>query len=47
MTFGPDEEGVLQLDYKGQLQMMVRDIGSGPTNDEATTNFNSGATAWR
>lgn len=40
MTFGPDEEGVLQLDYKGQLQMMARDIGSGPTNDKATTNFN-------
>lgn len=35
-----NEEAVLQLDYKGQLQMMVRDIGSSPTNDEATTNFN-------
>lgn len=40
MTFGPDEQGVLQLDYKGQLQMTARDTGSGPTNDDSTTNFN-------
>lgn len=40
MTFGEDDKGVLQLDYKGQLQMSVRDTGSGPNNDEATTNFN-------
>jgi len=40
MTFGPEDKGVLQLDYKGQFQMSVRDIGSGPNNDETTTNFN-------
>ena len=40
MTFGPNDEGALQLDYKGQLQMTVRDIGSGDNNDDTTTNFN-------
>jgi hypothetical protein len=40
MTFGPDGKGSLQLDYKGQLHMTVRDIGSGPNNDDTTTNFN-------
>jgi len=40
MTFGPDDKGVLQLDYKGQFQMSVRDTGSGANNDDTTTNFN-------
>jgi hypothetical protein len=40
MTFGPDNKGELQLDYKGQFQMVVRDIGSGPQGDKATTDFN-------
>jgi len=40
MTFGPDDKGVLQLDYKGQFQMTVRDTGSGDNNDDTTTNFN-------
>jgi len=40
MTFGPDDEGALQLDYKGQFQMTVRDTGSGDNNDDTTTNFN-------
>jgi len=40
MTFGPEDEGALQLDYKGQLQMTVRDTGSGDNNDDTTTNFN-------
>jgi len=39
MTFGPDDKGILQLDYKGQFQMSVRDNGSGPNNDDATTSF--------
>ena len=39
MTFGPNDEGILQLDYKGQFQMTVRDTGSGVNNDETTTNF--------
>ena len=40
MTFGPEDKGVLQLDYKGQFQMSVRDTGSGVNNDDTTTNFN-------
>ncbi|OGT99626.1 MAG: porin [Geobacteraceae bacterium GWB2_52_12] len=40
MTFGPEDEGVLQIDYKGQFQMSVRDTGSGDNNDDTTTNFN-------
>ena len=40
MTFGPEEQGALQLDYKGQFQMTVRDNGSGEDNDDTTTNFN-------
>ena len=40
MTFGPNDEGMLQLDYKGQFQMTVRDTGSGDNNDDSTANFN-------
>lgn len=40
ITFGPDDMGVLQLDYKGQFQVTVRDTGSGTNNDDTTTNFN-------
>ena len=40
MVFGPDDEGALQIDYKGQFQMTVRDTGSGEDNDDTTTNFN-------
>lgn len=40
MTFGPDDQGALQIDYKGQFQMTVRDTGSGENNDDTTTNFN-------
>jgi hypothetical protein len=40
MTFGPEDEGALQIDYKGQFQMTVRDTGSGDNNDDTTTNFN-------
>lgn len=40
MTFGPDDKGVLQLDYKGQFQLSVRDNGSGANGNAVTTNFN-------
>ena len=40
MTFGPEDKGVLQLDYKGQLQFTARDTGSGANNEDSTTNFN-------
>ncbi len=40
MTFGPDGKGELQLDYKGQFQMAVRDTGSGAEGDRTTTDYN-------
>lgn len=40
MTFGPNDEGALQLDYKGQFQMTFRDTGSGDNNEDTTANFN-------
>ena len=40
MTFGPNDEGLLQLDYKGQFQMLIRDTGSGPAKDGQTNDFN-------
>jgi len=40
MTFGPDNQGTLKLDYKGQFQVVARDIGSGANDDEHTYNFN-------
>lgn len=40
MTFGPNDEGMLQLDYKGQFQLAVRDSGSGPNKDDTTMDFN-------
>ena len=40
MTFGSNDEGLLQLDYKGQFQMLIRDTGSGPAKDGQTNDFN-------
>lgn len=40
ITFGPNDEGAMQIDYKGQFQMTVRDNGSGDNNDDTTTDFN-------
>lgn len=40
ITFGPEDQGALQIDYKGQFQMSVRDNGSGAEGDDTTTNFN-------
>ena len=39
-TFGPDDEGLLKLDYKGQFQLNYRDTGSGPDSDDDTMEFN-------
>ncbi len=39
MTFGENDKGVLQLDYKGQFQMNYRDAGSGTNNDDPTASF--------
>ncbi|ABB30775.1 phosphate-selective porin O and P [Geobacter metallireducens RCH3] len=40
ITFGPEDQGALQIDYKGQFQMTVRDNGSGADGNSTTTNFN-------
>jgi len=40
MTFGTNNEGTLQLDYKGQFQVMVRDTGSGASKGDTTADFN-------
>ena len=40
MTFGPNNEGTLQLDYKGQFQVMVRDTGSGADKGDTSADFN-------
>lgn len=40
ITFGPEDQGALQIDYKGQFQMSVRDNGSGSDGNSTTTNFN-------
>jgi len=39
-TFGPDDEGLLKLDYKGQFQLDYRDTGSGSGGDDDTMEFN-------
>lgn len=40
VTFGPNDQGALQVDYYGQFQLKVRDTGSGHNNDDNTTAFN-------
>ncbi|HEY3489888.1 MAG TPA: selenite/tellurite reduction operon porin ExtI [Candidatus Deferrimicrobiaceae bacterium] len=40
MTFGPDDEGALQIDYKGQFQLVGRDAGSGPAKENSTMSMN-------
>jgi hypothetical protein len=40
VTFGPENQGTLKLEYKGQFQVLARDIGSGYNNVENTYNFN-------
>jgi hypothetical protein len=39
-TFGPEDEGLMKLEYKGQFQLDYRDTGSGKNNDDNTTDFN-------
>ena len=40
MIFGPEDQGLLQIDWKAQFQMGVRDIGSGDNNTDPSTTFN-------
>ena len=37
IVFGAEDKGVLQIDYKGQFRMNVRDLGSGVSNRDTTT----------
>jgi hypothetical protein len=37
--FGDEDQGVLQIQYRAQFRMTTRDIGSGPSLDDTTTNF--------
>jgi hypothetical protein len=39
-TFGPENQGTLKFEYKGQFQLVARDDGSGYQNDENTYHFN-------
>ncbi len=39
-TFGPEGQGTLKFEYKGQFQAVARDQGSGFQNEENTYNFN-------
>jgi len=40
IRFGNDNQGVLQIDYKGQFQLILRDTGSGPGKEDSTSSFN-------
>ncbi len=39
-TFGPEDQGLLKLDYKGQFQLLHRDTGAGTDDDGDATEFN-------
>lgn len=39
-TFGPEDQGALKLEYKGQFQLNHRDTGGGSDNDESVSEFN-------
>jgi hypothetical protein len=39
ITFGDEDQGVLQLQYKGQFRFTTRDTGSGKEGEDWTSNF--------
>ncbi|MBW2186219.1 MAG: porin, partial [Deltaproteobacteria bacterium] len=39
-TFGPEDEGLMKLEYKGQFQLDYRDTGAGAQGDDDTSEFN-------
>lgn len=39
IEFGPEDQGRLQLDYKGQFQLRYRDTGAGPDATGSATEF--------
>lgn len=38
-TFGPEDEGLMKLEYKGQFQLDYRDTGAGAQGDADTSEF--------
>lgn len=38
--FGPEDQGLLKFEYKGQFQLNLRDTGSGPDGSDDTGEFN-------
>ena len=40
LTFGPDDEGLIKFEYKGQFSLTGRDTGSGADRDDNTYTFN-------
>ena len=40
LVFGDDDEGILQINYKAQAQLISRDHGSGANGDESTSTMN-------
>lgn len=39
-TFGPEDQGLLKLEYNGQFQLNYRDTGSGSSSGDDTMEFN-------
>ena len=39
ITFGDEDQGVLQIQYKGQFRFNLRDTGSGLDGEDTTTSF--------
>jgi hypothetical protein len=39
LTFGPEDQGLLKFEYKGQFHVIARDFGSGVEGEENTYNF--------
>ena len=39
LEFGPEQQGTLQLDYKGQFQLRLRNTGAGPDGAGSATEF--------
>ena len=39
-TFGPEDEGLMKIEYKGQFRLDYRDTGSGASSDDDTAEFN-------
>jgi len=39
ITFGDEDQGALQIQYKGEFRVNYRDIGSGPDGTDSTTNL--------